>query len=122
MCLAEPHEICGEENYGSVVWKKTPAGDMAAVPCPSDATGTDLRSQSSSALVSVLNAGHWPDFSERDGINPTFPDSCRPDPPQMHTGRRGSGLLGEPNSHQMCFQRIPGHPDHGKHHQPNTST
>ncbi|KAK9958252.1 hypothetical protein ABG768_012424 [Culter alburnus] len=39
----EPHEICGEENYGSVVWKRTPAGDMAAVPCPSDATGLILR-------------------------------------------------------------------------------
>ncbi|KAG1929599.1 brain-specific angiogenesis inhibitor [Pimephales promelas] len=39
----EPHEICGEENYGSVVWKKTPAGDTAAVPCPSDATGLILR-------------------------------------------------------------------------------
>uniref|UniRef100_A0A673KMF5 Brain-specific angiogenesis inhibitor 1-like n=1 Tax=Sinocyclocheilus rhinocerous TaxID=307959 RepID=A0A673KMF5_9TELE len=43
MCLAEPHEICGEENYGSVVWKKTPAGDTAAVSCPSDATGLILR-------------------------------------------------------------------------------
>lgn len=40
MRLTEPHEICGEENYGSVVWKKTPAGDTAAVACPSDATGT----------------------------------------------------------------------------------
>ncbi|XP_050992733.1 adhesion G protein-coupled receptor B1 [Labeo rohita] len=39
----EPHEICGEENYGSVVWKKTPAGDTAAVACPSDATGLILR-------------------------------------------------------------------------------
>ncbi|XP_059403540.1 adhesion G protein-coupled receptor B1-like [Carassius carassius] len=39
----EPHEICGEENYGSVVWKRTPAGDTAAVSCPSDATGLILR-------------------------------------------------------------------------------
>uniref|UniRef100_A0A673KMJ6 Brain-specific angiogenesis inhibitor 1-like n=1 Tax=Sinocyclocheilus rhinocerous TaxID=307959 RepID=A0A673KMJ6_9TELE len=39
----QPHEICGEENYGSVVWKKTPAGDTAAVSCPSDATGLILR-------------------------------------------------------------------------------
>lgn len=53
LCLTEPHEICGEENYGSVVWKRTPAGDTAAVSCPSDATGTDHRSQSSSALVFV---------------------------------------------------------------------
>ncbi|XP_015458723.3 adhesion G protein-coupled receptor B1 [Astyanax mexicanus] len=39
----EPHEICVEENYGSVVWKRTPAGDTAAVPCPSDATGMVIR-------------------------------------------------------------------------------
>lgn len=118
MCLAEPHEICGEENYGSVVWKKTPAGDTAAVPCPSDATGTDPSPQSSSTLVSVSNVG----LILVKEINPPLPESRRPDPPQMHTGRRGSGLLGEPNSHQMHFQRIPGHPDPGKHHQPNTST
>uniref|UniRef100_A0AAY4D672 Brain-specific angiogenesis inhibitor 1 n=1 Tax=Denticeps clupeoides TaxID=299321 RepID=A0AAY4D672_9TELE len=39
----EPHEICPEENYGSVVWRKTPAGDTAAVPCPADASGLVLR-------------------------------------------------------------------------------
>uniref|UniRef100_A0AAR2JE39 Adhesion G protein-coupled receptor B1b n=1 Tax=Pygocentrus nattereri TaxID=42514 RepID=A0AAR2JE39_PYGNA len=39
----EPHEICVEENYGSVVWKRTPAGDTAAIPCPSDATGMVIR-------------------------------------------------------------------------------
>ncbi|XP_030644858.1 adhesion G protein-coupled receptor B1-like [Chanos chanos] len=39
----EPHEICPEENYGSVVWKRTPAGDTAAVPCPADASGLVLR-------------------------------------------------------------------------------
>lgn len=37
--LAEPHEICGEDNYGNMIWKRTPAGDFAAVPCPPDATG-----------------------------------------------------------------------------------
>ncbi|KAM4629943.1 adhesion G protein-coupled receptor B1-like [Polymixia lowei] len=39
----EPHEICAEENTGDVVWKKTPAGDMAAVACPTDALGLILR-------------------------------------------------------------------------------
>lgn len=38
--LLEPHEICAEERTGDVVWKKTPAGDMAAGICPSDASGT----------------------------------------------------------------------------------
>uniref|UniRef100_A0A667Z3Z1 Adhesion G protein-coupled receptor B1 n=1 Tax=Myripristis murdjan TaxID=586833 RepID=A0A667Z3Z1_9TELE len=39
----EPHEICLEENTGDVVWKRTPAGDMAAVVCPADASGLVLR-------------------------------------------------------------------------------
>ncbi|XP_030268355.1 LOW QUALITY PROTEIN: adhesion G protein-coupled receptor B1-like [Sparus aurata] len=39
----EPHEICPEENTGDVVWKKTPAGDMAAIACPADASGLILR-------------------------------------------------------------------------------
>lgn len=36
----EPHEICAEQNAGDVVWKKTPAGDVAAIACPADASGT----------------------------------------------------------------------------------
>ncbi|MBN3300840.1 AGRB1 protein, partial [Amia calva] len=39
----EPHEICEEENYDKVVWKKTPAGETAAVRCPATATGLILR-------------------------------------------------------------------------------
>ncbi|NXD14389.1 AGRB1 protein, partial [Nothocercus nigrocapillus] len=39
----EPHEICDEENFASVVWKETPAGDAAAVRCPRNATGLILR-------------------------------------------------------------------------------
>lgn len=39
-CLcAEPHEICREDNFSNVVWKMTPAGDMAAVRCPPNAMG-----------------------------------------------------------------------------------
>lgn len=36
---AEPHEICDEENFSNVVWKKTPAGETAAVRCPPNAVG-----------------------------------------------------------------------------------
>uniref|UniRef100_H3DJM8 Adhesion G protein-coupled receptor B1 n=1 Tax=Tetraodon nigroviridis TaxID=99883 RepID=H3DJM8_TETNG len=39
----EPHEICAEQNTGEAVWRKTPAGDEAAVACPSDASGLILR-------------------------------------------------------------------------------
>ncbi|XP_061886022.1 adhesion G protein-coupled receptor B1-like isoform X2 [Entelurus aequoreus] len=46
----EPHEICPEQNAGDVVWKKTPAGDMAAVSCPTDAAGLILRRCSLNAV------------------------------------------------------------------------
>ncbi|KAH0617389.1 hypothetical protein JD844_015513 [Phrynosoma platyrhinos] len=39
----EPHEICDEDNFASVIWKETPAGDAAAVRCPRNATGLILR-------------------------------------------------------------------------------
>uniref|UniRef100_A0A8C5BBQ9 Adhesion G protein-coupled receptor B1-like n=1 Tax=Gadus morhua TaxID=8049 RepID=A0A8C5BBQ9_GADMO len=39
----EPHEICPEELTGDVIWKRTPAGDISAVTCPSDASGLILR-------------------------------------------------------------------------------
>uniref|UniRef100_A0A3B5MS61 Adhesion G protein-coupled receptor B1b n=1 Tax=Xiphophorus couchianus TaxID=32473 RepID=A0A3B5MS61_9TELE len=39
----EPHEICPEQNTGDIVWKKTPAGDVAVVSCPADASGLILR-------------------------------------------------------------------------------
>ncbi|XP_030641181.1 adhesion G protein-coupled receptor B1 [Chanos chanos] len=39
----EPHEICDEENFTNVVWKRTPAGDTAAVRCPPNADGLILR-------------------------------------------------------------------------------
>ncbi|KAG1962035.1 brain-specific angiogenesis inhibitor [Pimephales promelas] len=39
----EPHEICDEENFSNVVWKKTPSGDTAAVRCPPNAVGLILR-------------------------------------------------------------------------------
>ncbi|XP_038615928.1 adhesion G protein-coupled receptor B1 isoform X4 [Tachyglossus aculeatus] len=39
----EPHEICDEDPFGSVVWKETPAGEIAAARCPRNATGLILR-------------------------------------------------------------------------------
>ncbi|XP_051574769.1 adhesion G protein-coupled receptor B1-like isoform X8 [Myxocyprinus asiaticus] len=39
----ELHEICDEENFSNVVWKRTPAGDTAAVRCPPNAVGLILR-------------------------------------------------------------------------------
>ncbi|KAJ8778052.1 hypothetical protein J1605_013912 [Eschrichtius robustus] len=39
----EPHEICDEDNLGAVIWKETPAGEVAAVRCPRNATGLILR-------------------------------------------------------------------------------
>ncbi|XP_061122608.1 adhesion G protein-coupled receptor B1 [Syngnathus typhle] len=45
-----PHEICPEQSDGHVVWKKTPAGDMAAILCPADAEGLILRRCSLNAV------------------------------------------------------------------------
>nr|XP_030732145.1 adhesion G protein-coupled receptor B1 [Globicephala melas] len=39
----EPHEICAEDSLGTVIWKETPAGEVAAVRCPRNATGLILR-------------------------------------------------------------------------------
>ncbi|XP_062847343.1 adhesion G protein-coupled receptor B1 [Trichomycterus rosablanca] len=39
----EPHEICDEDNFSNVMWKRTPAGDTAAVRCPPNAAGLILR-------------------------------------------------------------------------------
>ncbi|XP_042565036.1 adhesion G protein-coupled receptor B1 isoform X3 [Clupea harengus] len=39
----EPHEICDEENFSNVVWKRTVSGDTAAMRCPPNANGLILR-------------------------------------------------------------------------------
>ncbi|KAM8883109.1 adhesion G protein-coupled receptor B1-like isoform 2-T2 [Synchiropus picturatus] len=39
----EPHEICPQQSAGDVVWRETPAGETAAVSCPTDAAGVILR-------------------------------------------------------------------------------
>lgn len=40
--MAAPYEICPEDYLMSMVWKRTPAGDMAFNRCPLNATGTVL--------------------------------------------------------------------------------
>ncbi|XP_051948610.1 adhesion G protein-coupled receptor B1-like [Xyrauchen texanus] len=66
----EPHEICGEENYGSVVWKRTPAGDTAAVSCPSDATGLILRR----CTLDAIGLAFWENPTHVKCISKQFQD------------------------------------------------
>ncbi|XP_048085915.1 LOW QUALITY PROTEIN: adhesion G protein-coupled receptor B1-like [Alosa alosa] len=51
----EPHEICDEDNFGNMIWKRTAAGDFAAVPCPSDATGVILRR----CTMDAIGLAYW---------------------------------------------------------------
>ncbi|XP_051526701.1 adhesion G protein-coupled receptor B1-like [Myxocyprinus asiaticus] len=66
----EPHEICGEENYGSVVWKRTPAGDTAAISCPSDATGLILRR----CTLDAIGLAFWENPTHIKCISKEFQD------------------------------------------------
>ncbi|KAM5157189.1 adhesion G protein-coupled receptor B1 isoform 2-T2 [Mantella aurantiaca] len=51
----EPHEICPEENVASVVWQETPAGEMAEVRCPRNATGLILRK----CVLDEVGEAYW---------------------------------------------------------------
>ncbi|XP_072266667.1 adhesion G protein-coupled receptor B1 isoform X1 [Pyxicephalus adspersus] len=51
----EPHEICPEENFVSVVWQETPAGEMAEVRCPRNATGLILRK----CVLDEVGEAYW---------------------------------------------------------------
>uniref|UniRef100_A0A7N6FDC0 G-protein coupled receptors family 2 profile 2 domain-containing protein n=1 Tax=Anabas testudineus TaxID=64144 RepID=A0A7N6FDC0_ANATE len=95
----EPHEICPEQNTGDVVWKRTPAGDMAAIACPADASGTvtvkTLMCYSFFALMCYV-------FFHRHHTNcKHFFFINRSDSASVHFGRCRSGFLGEPSSHQV---------------------
>ncbi|XP_009069274.1 PREDICTED: brain-specific angiogenesis inhibitor 3-like, partial [Acanthisitta chloris] len=50
-----PYEICPEDYLMSMVWKRTPAGDMAFNRCPLNATGTTSRRCS----LSVHGVAFW---------------------------------------------------------------
>lgn len=51
----EPHEICPEENSGSVVWQETPAGEIGEVRCPRNATGLILRK----CVLDEVGEAYW---------------------------------------------------------------
>ncbi|KAA0709864.1 Adhesion G protein-coupled receptor B1 [Triplophysa tibetana] len=66
----EAHEICGEESYSSVVWRKTPAGDTASVPCPSDAAGLILRK----CTLDAVGLAFWENPTHIKCISKKFQD------------------------------------------------
>lgn len=105
--LSEPHEICTEQNIGDVVWKKTPAGDVAAVACPADASGT----LPAWKLFLLVFGGFFLDFVYKD--QPLFHIN-RPDSASLHPWRCGTRLLGEPNLHPVCLKELREYSDAGK--------
>ncbi|XP_077053664.1 adhesion G protein-coupled receptor B1-like [Siphateles boraxobius] len=87
----EPHEICGEENYGSVVWKKTPAGDTAAVPCPSDASGLILRR----CTLDAVGLAFWENPTHIKCVSKEFQDIqtlTRDHVTRSHSGQQVDGV------------------------------
>lgn len=96
----EAHEICPEQNAGDVVWRKTPAGDEAAAACPADASGAAMTGTCFvCSPLTCLTVRQLPSGACR---NNTFSYN-RPDSAPVQPGRCGSRLLGESNSHQVCF-------------------
>lgn len=41
-CSPAPYEICPEDYAVSMVWRRTPSGELAFNRCPPNATGTDM--------------------------------------------------------------------------------
>lgn len=59
--VAEPHEICDEDNFGTMIWKETPAGEAAAVRCPRNATGEGDQDGVQAPVLTGLCVGRrWP--------------------------------------------------------------
>lgn len=48
LCSAAPYEICPEDYAVSMVWRRTPSGELAFNRCPPNATGTDMSNDSRS--------------------------------------------------------------------------
>ncbi|XP_051577246.1 adhesion G protein-coupled receptor B1 isoform X3 [Myxocyprinus asiaticus] len=96
----EPHEICEEENFSNVVWKRTPAGDTAAVRCPPNAVGLILRQ------CSLDNEGiaYWE--------NPTYMKCVSNDYRSIqtltrdHLSKAQRGLVGDGVSEVMTKLRV----------------
>lgn len=107
----EPHEICPEQNTGDVVWRKTPAGDDAAIACPADASGRVITRTCFVCFPwTCLTVYHL--LSCHLQVCAFFHN--RSDSAPVHPGRCRSCLLGEPNSHQVCLQELWEHSDAGK--------
>lgn len=107
----EPHEICPEQNTEDVVWRKTPAGDDAAIACPADASGTvTTETRFVRSPWTCLTVYHLPSCH----LQVCSFSHNRSDPAPVHPGRCRSCLLGEPNSHQVCLQELWEHSDAGK--------
>ncbi|XP_026084132.1 adhesion G protein-coupled receptor B1-like isoform X6 [Carassius auratus] len=96
----EPHEICDEENFSNVVWKKTPAGDTAAVRCPPNAVGLILRRCS----LDVEGIAYWE--------NPTYMKCISNDYRSIqtltrdHLSKAQRGLVGDGVSEVMTKLRV----------------
>uniref|UniRef100_A0A8C4YYC2 Adhesion G protein-coupled receptor B1-like n=1 Tax=Gadus morhua TaxID=8049 RepID=A0A8C4YYC2_GADMO len=87
----EPHEICPEELTGDVIWKRTPAGDISAVTCPSDASGLILRR----CTLDAVGLAYWESPTHIKCISENYKTiqtmvSLRP------TGLPGQGIDGIP--------------------------
>ncbi|XP_057195390.1 adhesion G protein-coupled receptor B1 isoform X9 [Triplophysa rosa] len=96
----EPHEICDEENFSNVVWKRTPAGDTAAVRCPPNAVGLILRRCS----LDVEGIAYWE--------NPTYMKCVSNDYRSIqtltreHLSKAQRGLVGDGVSEVMTKLRV----------------
>lgn len=42
LCFSAPYEICPEDYAVSMVWRRTPSGELAFNRCPPNATGEDM--------------------------------------------------------------------------------
>lgn len=54
LCSAAPYEICPEDYAVSMVWRRTPSGELAFNRCPPNATGTDMSNDSYSVCHTGL--------------------------------------------------------------------
>ncbi|XP_077568084.1 adhesion G protein-coupled receptor B1-like isoform X5 [Stigmatopora nigra] len=96
----EPHEICVEDNYSNVTWKITPAGDAAAVRCPSNAKGLILRR----CILDEEGIAYW--------ANPTYMKCISNDYHSIliltrdHLSKAQRGLMGDGVSEVMTKLRV----------------
>ncbi|KAM9426094.1 adhesion G protein-coupled receptor B1 [Pholidichthys leucotaenia] len=96
----EPHEICGEDIYSSVVWKMTPAGDTAAVRCPPNSMGLILRR----CTLDEEGIAYWE--------NPTYMKCISNDYRSIqtltreHLSKAQRGLMGDGVSEVMAKLRV----------------